>query len=107
MIVVKPRSSGQPINSFSEIKKIKRDKPVITSGITSGATNIPPKSVLPRNFPNRTIAIPANAPSIVAKVALIKAICKLSITASQTSGDSNNTLYQRVDQPPQTGTSFE
>ena len=43
----------------------------------------------------------------VAKVALIKAICKLRDTASQTSGDSNNTLYHRVDHPPQTGTSFE
>ena len=89
------------------MKKIKRDKPVITSGITSGATSMPPKIVLPLNFPNRTIASPAKAPRRVAKVALIKAICKLRDTASQTSGDSNNTLYQRVDHPPQTGTSFE
>lgn len=33
---------------------------------------MPPKSVRPRNRPNRTIASPARVPSIVAKVAFTK-----------------------------------
>jgi hypothetical protein len=106
-LVFEPRSAGQPISSFREMKKTSNERPVITAGITRGATSIPPKMVRPLKRPKRTIASPASVPSTVAKVALIKAIWRLRLTASQTSGDSNNSLYQRVDQPPHTGTSFE
>ena len=83
------------------------ESPVITSGITNGATNIPPNKVRPLNLPNLTIDKAANIPSIVAKVAFTNAIFKLILTAAQTSSDSNKTLYHLVDQPPQTRTNLE
>ena len=85
VMVEKPRCAGQPIHSFSVMNSSSSERPVITSGITSGALSMPPKSVRPRNRPNRTMASPARVPRSVAKVAFTTAILRLSHTAAQTS----------------------
>ena len=59
------------------------ERPVITSGITSGALGMPPNSVRPRKRPKRTMASPARVPSSVAAVAFTSAILRLSRTAGQ------------------------
>ena len=107
VMVEKPRFDGQPIQSLRVMNSSSSERPVITSGITSGALSMPPNSVRPRNRPNRTMAIPARVPSIVAKVAFTTAIRRLSQTAAQTSSLRNSSAYQRSDQPPHTGTSLE
>ena len=54
----------------------------MTSGITKGAASIPEKAVRPRKRPRRDIAKAARVPNSVAKVALTKAMRRLSRAAS-------------------------
>ena len=49
MIVVTPRPDGQPKRLSSATNSNSSDKPVMTSGITSGAATIPVSQVRPRN----------------------------------------------------------
>ena len=80
------------------------DRPVMTSGMTSGADIMPLNSSRPLNWPKRTSASPASVPSSIAKVAFTAAILRLRATASQTSSLSNSTPYHLVEKPPHTGT---
>ncbi|SVJ76247.1 Uncharacterised protein [Klebsiella pneumoniae] len=47
-MVTIPRSCGQPISCAMATNNSSSDRPVITSGITSGAVTMPPNSVRPR-----------------------------------------------------------
>ena len=47
MIVVKPRPSGQPKSCSIATNSSSSDRPVMTSGITSGAVVMPDSSVRP------------------------------------------------------------
>ena len=79
----------------------------ITFSMAYVAVIIPPNIVRPLKCPNRTSANPASVPNIVAKVAFTTAILRLSVNAFQICSLSNNFAYQRVENPPQTGTIFE
>ena len=80
---------------------------VITSGITSGAVIIKAKPFAPRKRPKRTITTAAMVPKITAIVAAQAAIVRLKPTALIIASSWNNSLYQRVDHPAHTVTSFE
>ena len=106
-MVVAPRSPGQPIRSCKLTNNSNSDSPVMTSGITRGAAIMPVNRVLPRNRPIRVKAKPARAPNAVAKVALIKAMRRLSSAASMICVFSSNAKYQRREKPPHTETMRE
>ena len=69
VMVVTPRPRGQPTASSSATNSSSSDRPVITSGITSGAEVMPLNSTRPRNRPIRASARPASVPSATAAVA--------------------------------------
>jgi len=75
--------------------------------MTSGAVIINAKPFAPRKRPNRTITIAAIVPSIDAIVAAIAAMVRHRNTALIMASSWNSSLYQRVDQPAHTVTSFE
>ncbi|MNC69090.1 hypothetical protein D3C75_1197470 [compost metagenome] len=102
-----PRSDGQPKACPIATNSSSNDRPVITSGITSGAVSIKAKPVEPRKRPKRTITTAAIAPSTTAAVAEAAAIVRLSPTALIIAESWNNSVYQRVDQPAHTVTSLE
>ncbi|VDR28724.1 Uncharacterised protein [Raoultella terrigena] len=102
-----PRSDGQPIACPSATKSSSSDSPVITSGITSGAVIINAKPLDPRKRPKRTSTTAAIVPRIAAAVAAQVAIVRLRPTALIIASSWNSSLYQRVDQPAHTVTSFE
>ena len=68
-MVSMPRPAGQPIGCSSATNSSSSDRPVITSGITSGAVTRPANSVRPRKRPKRASAKPASVPSTSAPVA--------------------------------------
>ena len=80
---------------------------MITSGITSGAVIINAKPLDPRKRPKRTITTAAMVPRIAAAVAAQAAMVRLNPTALIIASSWNSSLYQRVDHPAQTVTSFE
>ena len=69
-MVLAPREEGQPVSSWRLTKNNNRDKPVMTSGITSGAAISPVNNVRPRYRPMRLRARAARVPNSVAKQAL-------------------------------------
>ncbi len=101
VIVIAPRASGQPITACILTNNSSKDRPVITSGITSGATIMPVNRVRPANRPTRASASAASAPSTVAALALITAMRTLSSAASITWSLSSSAAYQRHENPPQ------
>ena len=107
MIVAKPRCPGQPINCCRLTNNSNNDKPVMTSGMTSGAVIIPENTVRPRKRPKRHSARPAIAPRTVAKVADVTAMRRLKNAASSTCSLRSNSPYHRVEKPPQTVASRE
>src|SRR5471032_2635587 len=62
----RPRSWGQPIICAMATNSSNSDRPVITSGITSGAVTRPPNSVRPLNWLIRVSTNAANVPSATA-----------------------------------------
>ena len=102
-----PRSAGQPMACASATNSSSSDRPVMTSGITSGAVIINAKPFAPRKRPKRTITSAAIVPSTQAIVAASAAMVRLSPTALIIASSWNSSLYQRVDQPAQTVTSLE
>src|SRR5690554_1131408 len=68
-IVAIPRSTGQPINCAICTNSSNSDKPVITSGITSGAVIMLDSSVRPRIFLNRVITKAHKVPRHTAMLA--------------------------------------
>ena len=99
--VQNPRSAPSATNSNNS------DRPVITSGITSGAYNMPENSVRPLNRSPRTSASAASVPSTAASVAETAATRRLVAAAANIASSLKNAVYQRNDQPPQTVTSCE
>ena len=69
-MVITPRSIGQPISCAMATNNSSKDRPVITSGITSGAVTMPPNNVRPRKRPIRVNTSAANVPSAVAAIAV-------------------------------------
>ena len=53
MIVVIPRPAGQPISCSIDTKSSSSESPVMTSGITSGAVDMPVSSARLRKRPKR------------------------------------------------------
>ncbi len=105
MMVVMPRPDGQPISCSSVTNSSSSDRPVITSGMTSGAVVMPESSVRPRNGPKRASAMPASVPSTTAAVAAMAAIFRLSSAASRICWFCSSAPYHFVENPPHTVTS--
>ena len=69
-------AAARPADPFRhEDEQHELEMPVITSGMTSGAVTRPDKPARPRNCWKRASAMPAMVPRMVAKVALVTAIC--------------------------------
>src|SRR3990167_7784043 len=83
------RPSG--LNSVTNISN--KDRPVTTSGITSGAVINAPNRVLPRKGLKRVITMAAKVPSITAAVAEKKAIFRLIQAALSIESSLNNSTY--------------
>ena len=75
--------------------------------MTNGAAIIPVNSKRPLNALNLARINPAIVPKIVATVAEIAAILKLSKAALRIFSLLNSYIYHLIDQPPQTVTSLE
>ncbi len=104
VMVVTPRPCGQPNSCSSATNNTSNDRPVITSGITSGAVVMPENKVRPLNLPNRASASPASVPRITAPVALTAAIFRDSHAALRIWSLSNSFPYHSVENPPHTVT---
>ncbi len=105
MMVVMPRPCGHPTSCSSVTNSSSSDRPVITSGITSGAVAMPDSSVRPRNGPKRASAMPVSVPSTTAAVAAIAAILRLSSAAPTICLLASRAPYHLVENPPHTVTS--
>ena len=101
VIVVTPRPAGQPKTCSMATNISSRDKPVITSGITSGAVVMPVISVRPLKRRKRDSAKPASVPRMTAPVALIEAMRSDSLIWSLCS----SSRYHLVEKPAHTVTS--
>ena len=95
VMVATPRPAGQPVSCSSATNSSSNDRPVITSGITSGAVVMVESMARPRNGPKRTSASPASVPRMTAPVAVIAAICSDSNAASRICPFANSLRYQR------------
>ena len=104
-IVVMPRPAGQPISCSIVTNSSSSDRPVMTSGMTSGAVVSPDSSVRPLNGPNRASVMPASVPSTTASVAEIAATLRLSHAALRICSLRSNSPYHLVENPPHTVTS--
>ena len=82
------------------------DRPVITSGITSGAATIPENRVRLLNRPKRDMTSPAGVPTARASVADITPIRRLFQAASIMPSLENSDTYHLNEKPVQTVTSF-
>ena len=100
VIVVASRVAGQPIHSAIDMNRKRSDRPVMISGITSGAVIMPASSSRPRNRVSRCMASATSAPRQVATVALTAAIRRLRSAASSTSSSSSRCAYHRREKPP-------
>ena len=67
VMVVAPREAGQPMRFAIEMNRNSSDRPVMISGITSGAVIMPLSSMRPRSRLTRCSATATSAPSAVAK----------------------------------------
>ncbi|MCY1536170.1 hypothetical protein D9M68_716130 [compost metagenome] len=106
-MVTMPRSWGQPISCAMATKSSSSDRPVITSGITSGAVTMPPNSVRPRKRGMRVSTKAARVPRATAAIAVYKAISRERPTEFISWVLSRRPTYHFTDQPPQTVTSLE
>ena len=107
VMVVTPRPRGPPIKSSSATNSNSNDRPVITSGITSGAEVIPLNRILPRKRPMRASARPASVPRTTATVAVATAMRRLNHAARRICASRSNSPYHRAENPPHTVTSFD
>ena len=83
------------------------DRPMITSGITSGAVTSAPNTVLPGKRVKRVIAIAAMVPSTIDAVAVQNATLRLTQAASSSCRSRNNSPYHLVENPAHTVASRE
>ena len=73
------------------------DRPVITSGMTSGANTIPENSVRPRKRPRLTSVTAASVPSTVATVAESRPTRNVTQAASSSASFCKSAAYHCVD----------
>ncbi len=106
-MVAMPRCAGQPISCAIATNNSSSDRPVITSGMTSGAVTSPPNSVRPRNTGIRVSTKAAMVPSATAAMAVYRAISSERITAPISWVLSSRPMYHFSDQPPHTVTRRE
>ena len=100
-MVQKPRSRSRPTNSSNS------DRPIMTSGMTSGAKSMPAISMRPRKRPNLCRAKAAIVPSRVDRTADTKATRRLTMALAMSASLARSEPYQRVEKPPQTVTNRE
>ncbi len=93
VMVVMPRPAGQPKTCSIATKVSRSDRPVITSGMTSGAVVMALNSMRPRNLPNLDSEKPASVPRMDAPVALITATFSEIQAASRISSLLNRAKY--------------
>ena len=106
MIVALPRPLGHPIYWFKMPNKIRNEKPVIISGITSVVGNKKEKIVLEKNLV-LAIAMPAKHPRITPKLADNKDISKLAVIALIKASSSQISLYHFIENPLHKVTNLE
>ena len=106
-MVTMPRSAGQPTICAIATNSSSNDRPVITSGITSGAVTRPENMVRPRKRLIRVMTNAARVPRQTAAQAVKKAISRLRLTAFISWVLSSRPTYQCTDQPPHTVTRRE
>src|SRR5690606_658945 len=97
--VTKPRSKPTATKSSSS------DRPVMTSGMTSGANTMPVNRTRPRNRVYRVSASAAIVPSTVATVAEVTATRAVTQAASSRPRLLNSSTYHLVEKPAHTVTS--
>ena len=105
--VLAPRPLGQPISVSRLTKSIRSDRPVITSGMMSGAEIMPENRVRPLNRPSRASVSPASVPRMVANVADTTAMRSDRSAASITWSFCRSFPYHSVEKPPHTVASRE
>src|ERR1700733_15296779 len=93
MMVSMPVPCGQPIACCNVMNSSSNARPVMTSGMTSGAVVMPTSSVRPRNGPKRASATPVSVPSTTAPLAAISAIRTDSQAASRISSLPSSSPY--------------
>src|SRR5689334_18500316 len=97
VMVATPRSNCHPnicwSNCSSDTNSNSMDRPVMTSGMTSGAVVRPCSSARPRNGPKRDRTRPASVPRITAPVADIAATWMDSHAAERMAVSSNSLAY--------------
>ena len=94
---------GESPNGPNSVTNISSsDRPVTTSGITSGAVIRAPNNVLPRNGLKRVMTIAASVPSTTAAVAVEKAIFRLTQAAASMESSLNNATYHFSEKPDHT-----
>ena len=99
---------GQPIRFAIEMNRNSSDRPVMISGITSGAVTMPREQQPPAEPGTRCRASATRAPSAVASVALTMAMRRLSKAASeQFVVRASRLAYQRSEKPPHSVTRRE
>ena len=106
MIVSTPRPAGQPSTDSMPMNNNNSDRPVTTSGITSGALDRLLNAKRPRKLPNLTKAMAIIMPKNVAIVAAQKAMNNDSPNAFSTCSLVNKLAYHFVENPDQTDTSL-
>jgi hypothetical protein len=89
---------------FIAMKSSSSDRPVITSGMTSGAKTMPENSNRPRNRVIRTRTTAASVPSNVAAVADTSATRSVTHAASRSAWLRSISPYHCVENPAQTVT---
>src|SRR5690349_1512735 len=97
VIVATPRSNCQPnicwSSCSSETNSSSMDRPVMTSGMTSGAVVRPWSRARPRNGPKRDRTRPASVPSTTAPVADMAATLMDNQAADRMALSSNSFAY--------------
>src|ERR1700675_2684138 len=93
VMVVMPRRAAQPIAASRATNMSSNDKPVITSGMTSGAVVMAFKVNRPLNWVKRANPKPASVPKMTAPVALMTATFTEIHAASRISSLCNRATY--------------
>ena len=99
-MVIMPRS-GKPKARCTDTSISSSDRPMMTSGITSGEFTMPANSVRPGKRLKRVRANAAKVPSITEAQAVKNAILRDSTKPLMISASLASASYHRKDQPPQ------
>jgi hypothetical protein len=105
--VVAPRPVGYPISVSRLTNSNNSERPVMTSGMMSGAEIMPENKVRPLKRPSRASVRPASVPRSVAKLAETTAICRDRSVPLITWSFASSLPYHWVENPPQTVASLD